>query len=65
MVQGVVIEDRHILDVNPATGEVIAKVPVSKPEDVDAVVQKAHEAQKKWSSDYTLEERVQKFMFMC
>ena len=29
MVQGVVIEDGCILNTNPATGEVIEKVPVS------------------------------------
>ncbi|UNT71704.1 CoA-acylating methylmalonate-semialdehyde dehydrogenase (plasmid) [Bacillus sp. N447-1] len=34
---------------NPATGEVIATVPLSKKEDVDNAVQVANEAFKKWS----------------
>ena len=35
MVQGVVIENGHIVDTNPATGAVIQRVRVSTSSDVD------------------------------
>ena len=34
MVQGVTVEDGHLLDVNPSTGELIERVPVSTPAEV-------------------------------
>ena len=45
MVQGVAIEDGCIVDVNPATGEVIGKIPVSTPEQVAAAIATANAAQ--------------------
>ena len=56
MVQGVVIEKGCILDVNPATGEVIEKVPVSTKKEVDKAVAAAHSAQQKWIA-FSLEAR--------
>src|SRR5690348_14231499 len=34
--------------VNPGTGESVASVPAATPEDVDAAVRRAHEAQRAW-----------------
>ena len=50
MVQGIAIEDGCIVDVNPATGEVIANVPCSTPEEIDAVVAAAATAQPAWAA---------------
>lgn len=49
MVQGVVIENGCIVDTNPATGEVIARVPCTTPEQVDEMVETAKTAQLQWS----------------
>jgi acyl-CoA reductase-like NAD-dependent aldehyde dehydrogenase len=48
MVQGVVVEDGFILDVNPASGELIEKVPCSTPSEVVAAVAAARAAQPAW-----------------
>ena len=56
MVQGVTIEKGHIVDCNPATGAVIARVKVSTNTDVDAAVAAARKAQPKWAA-LSLEER--------
>lgn len=45
MVQGVVIEDGCIVDVNPATGEVIGKVPVTTTDGVAEAIARAKAAQ--------------------
>ena len=50
MVQGVVIEDGHIVDVDPATGEVIARVKCSTPADVTAAVAACAAAQPAWAA---------------
>ena len=59
MVQGVVIEKGHIVDVNPATGEVVGRVPVSTPAEVDAAVAAARAAQPKWAA-LSLADRTEK-----
>lgn len=48
--QGVAIEDGCIVDVNPSTGAVIARVPCTTPEGVIAAVHDAKEAQKAWAA---------------
>ena len=48
MVQGVVVEDGCILDLNPSTGALIEKVRCSTPEEVKAAVAAARDAQPTW-----------------
>ena len=49
--QEIISEDRHSMDaVSPATGEVVAKVPLAQPDVVDLAVEGAAEAQIGWSS---------------
>jgi acyl-CoA reductase-like NAD-dependent aldehyde dehydrogenase len=48
MVQGVVVEDGYILDVNPSTNLLIEKVKCSTPKDVDDCVQAARAAAAEW-----------------
>jgi acyl-CoA reductase-like NAD-dependent aldehyde dehydrogenase len=50
MVQGVVIEQGHIVDTNPATGAVIQRVRVSTPAEIDAAVAAARTAQPSWNA---------------
>lgn len=50
MVQGVVIEDGCIVDVNPSTQDVLAKVPCSTLADVTAAVSRAQAAQPLWAA---------------
>lgn len=50
MVQGVEIEGGHIVDTNPATGEVIARVKTTEPDEVAAMVARAHAAQSGWAA---------------
>jgi len=50
MVQGVVIEDGCLVDVNPSTQEVLARVPCSTLEDVTAAVNRAQAAQPLWAA---------------
>lgn len=49
MVQGVVVENGLLHNVNPATGEVFAKVPTSTPADVTEAVRRATVAQADWA----------------
>lgn len=49
--------DRFLPDENPGTGEVIAEVPLSTPEDVDLAVREARKAFERWS-ETPLPERV-------
>lgn len=49
MVQGVLVEDNCIVDVNPATGEVISRVPCSTFEELDDKVKKSRDAFDTWS----------------
>ncbi|WP_445355417.1 aldehyde dehydrogenase family protein [Microbulbifer sp. EKSA008] len=44
--------------IDPLTGEAIGSLPVSKPQDIQNMVEKAHKAQRVWSSK-SLQERVQ------
>ncbi|WP_444936997.1 aldehyde dehydrogenase family protein [Microbulbifer sp. JMSA004] len=44
--------------IDPLTGEAIGSLPVSKPQDIQDMVEKAHKAQRVWSSK-SLQERVQ------
>lgn len=57
MVQGVAIEDGCIVNRNPATGEIISRVPCSTEEEIDAIVANAKEALLPWS-ETPPEERV-------
>ena len=50
MVQGVKIEQGHIVDTNPATGAVIQRVRVSTPSEIDAAVAAARTAQPAWNA---------------
>lgn len=49
MVQGVAIENGHLVNVNPATGEVIGRVPVTTLAELEATISKAKAAQVSWS----------------
>lgn len=59
MVQGVVVENGCIVDVNPANQEVVDRVPVSTPEDINAAIARAKAAQVGWAAT-PLEERITK-----
>ena len=50
MVQGVAIEDGSLININPATGELISKVPCSNPAEIAAMVKTANEAQTTWAA---------------
>lgn len=58
MVQGVPIEDGCIVNKNPATGEVLSKVPCTTLEQLDAAVQAAKAAQLAWSTTLDATQRV-------
>ena len=64
MVQGVVIENGHILDTNPATGAVIQRVRVSTNAEVDAAVAAARTAQPAWNAR-SLHERTELVKKAC
>src|SRR5690625_5258026 len=54
-INGQWVEAKETQDViNPATGETIVKVPLSEASDVDAAVEAAKEAQKKWALEPAL-----------
>ena len=57
MVQGVVTENGHLLDTNPATGELIAKVRCTPEAEIAAIVAQATEAQRAWAA-VPLEKRI-------
>ena len=48
--------EETIEDVNPATGEIIAKIPRSKPNDVEEAVLAAEKSRTSWSN-LSLDER--------
>ena len=50
MVQGVIIENGCIVDVNPATGEIIDRVRVSTKAEVDKAIEGARKAQPAWNT---------------
>ena len=58
MVQGVRIEDGHIVDEDPSTGDVIDRVRVSSAEDVGRVVEAAKGAQPAWAA-VPLDQRIE------
>ena len=64
MVQGVDIEDGCIVNKSPATGEEIARVPIATPEEIEAAVAAAREAQTAWSM-MPLEERAELLKAGC
>ena len=64
MVQGVVIEQGHIVDTNPATGAVIQRVRVSTPAEIDAAVAAARTAQPLWNAR-SLHERTELVKKAC
>ena len=49
MVQGVSIDNGCIINRNPATGEEIGRVPITKPDELDEMVARAAESQRAWS----------------
>jgi acyl-CoA reductase-like NAD-dependent aldehyde dehydrogenase len=49
MVQGVLVADNCIINVNPATGEVISRVPCSTAEELEDKLQKSKVAFESWS----------------
>lgn len=58
MVQGVSIVEKCIVNTNPATGQVISKVPCTSPDELDAMIQRSVQAQVAWSQN-PVETRVQ------
>ena len=64
MVQGVKIEQGHIVDTNPATGAVIQRVRVSTPSEIDAAVAAARTAQPSWNAR-SLHERTELVKKAC
>ena len=64
MVQGVKIEQGHIVDTNPATGAVIQRVRVSTPSEIDAAVAAARTAQPSWNAR-PLQERTELVKKAC
>lgn len=58
MVQGVVIQDGCIINTNPATGEIISRVPTTPLSEIDGIVQKAQKAQLEWS-DLPIHDRIE------
>lgn len=64
MVQGVVVESNHIININPATGEIISRVPVTLPDEIPNIVQKANDALPSWS-DVPLMKRTELLKGAC
>jgi acyl-CoA reductase-like NAD-dependent aldehyde dehydrogenase len=59
MVQGVAIDDRGCLvNLNPATGEVISRVPCTQPHEIESKLQASQDAQPAWAG-LTVSERIQ------
>lgn len=59
MVQGVVVENGVIQNINPATGQLIEPaVSVTSPEEIETIVSVANASQPSWS-DKTLSERIE------
>jgi acyl-CoA reductase-like NAD-dependent aldehyde dehydrogenase len=50
MVQGVAIEDGCLVNTNPATGEVLSRVPITPLNEIDGIVAKAQAAQGSWAT---------------
>jgi succinate-semialdehyde dehydrogenase/glutarate-semialdehyde dehydrogenase len=58
MVQGVPIVDNCLVNTNPATGQVISKVPCTSPDELDAMIERSVQAQVAWCQT-PVETRVQ------
>lgn len=59
MVQGVLVDDQNCLvNTNPATGEVISKVPCTTLDELEQRIDEAHTAQIEWRQK-SLQERIQ------
>jgi acyl-CoA reductase-like NAD-dependent aldehyde dehydrogenase len=58
MVQGVPVENNCLVNLNPATGEEISRVPCTTTEQLDEMVQRASEAQKTSWSKVQSKERI-------
>jgi acyl-CoA reductase-like NAD-dependent aldehyde dehydrogenase len=57
MVQGVIIENNHIIDCNPATNKEIARVKCTTPDEISIAIENARSAQQEWA-EMSLQERV-------
>jgi len=58
MVQGVIIDDDGcLININPATGDMISKVKCTTPEQLDVIIDTAKSSQKEWRKK-SVEERV-------
>ena len=57
MVQGVIVEDGCLINTNPATGEIISRVPCSTSEEVHNMIQGSAKAQSEWVQ-VSLEDRI-------
>lgn len=58
MVQGVEIKDNHIINRNPATGEIINEIPCTNLQDIESIIKRAQEAQQNTWSILPLQERL-------
>lgn len=58
MVQGVAIESGFLVNLNPATGEEIGRVPCTAPDELETIIQRAVQAQTIWARDVSLEHRM-------
>jgi acyl-CoA reductase-like NAD-dependent aldehyde dehydrogenase len=60
MGQGVLVEDGCLVNTNPATGEVISRVPCTTLDNLKTIIALAKEAQPAWAFRTTLDERMDK-----
>jgi acyl-CoA reductase-like NAD-dependent aldehyde dehydrogenase len=58
MVQGVIVEDGCLINTNPATGEIISRVPCTSSEEVHDMIQGSAKAQGEWIL-MSLEDRIE------
>lgn len=58
MVQGVSVVDNCIVNINPATGEEINRIPCSTKEQIETMIQTASDAQEAWFHENSLAERI-------
>lgn len=61
MVQGVVVDDGFIVDRNPATGDILGRIPVTSQCELETIISNANEAKQAWAG--TLLERRIKLLF--
>lgn len=60
MGQGVLVEDGCLVNTNPATGEVISRVPCTTLDNLKTIIALAKESQPAWAFRTTLDERMDK-----